>query len=280
MHPADVADLRRLAAELAHQAGSVAHEGRRAARDAGVSGATKSSATDIVTEYDRAAEATIVEALQRLRPADAIVGEEGTALDGTSGYAWYIDPIDGTTNFVYDLPMWSCSVGVSYRAPGEPDRSETMIAGAVYAPALDELYSAGTGQGATLNGEPIHASTETELGLALVATGFSYRAAARTEQAARISRIISSVRDIRRMGSAAVDLCFLAAGRVDVYFEQYLNPWDAAAGELIAREAGALTSDFGGGPARPGELLAAAPGLHLAFVELLAEVATGGGGRP
>lgn len=280
MHPADVpavpsmtdvADLRRLASELAHQAGSVAHAGRRATRGTGVSGATKSSATDIVTEYDRAAEATIVEALQRLRPADAIVGEEGTALAGTSGYAWYIDPIDGTTNFVYDLPTWSCSVAVSYRDPDDPDQPEQMVAGAVYVPALGELYSAGVGQGATLDGEPIHATAETELGLALVATGFSYRAAARTEQAARVTRIISSVRDIRRMGSAAVDLCFVAAGRFDVYFEQYLNSWDAAAGELIAREAGAIASDFGGGPPRPAELLVAAPGLHAAFVELLDE---------
>lgn len=272
MLPADPGELRRLAAELAHQAGSVAYQGRRAARGAGVSGATKSSATDIVTEYDRAAEATIVEALQRLRPADAIVGEEGTALDGTSGYAWYIDPIDGTTNFVYDLPTWSCSIGVAYRAA--PADVEVMVAGAVHVPALDELYSAAAGQGATLNGEPIHASRATDLGLALVATGFSYRAAARAEQADRLSRIISRVRDIRRMGSAALDLCFVAAGRLDIYYEQHLNAWDAAAGELIAREAGALTSDFGGGRARPAELLAAAPGLHAAFVDLLAETAT------
>ncbi len=256
-------ELCELAASLAVEAGTVALAGRRNASPGSELGSdTKSSLTDIVTEYDRAAEATIVERLRRDRPNDAIVGEEGTALTGSTGVEWYIDPIDGTTNFVYDLPTWCCSVGVAQN--GE------MVAGAVYIPVLDELFQAALGHGATLNGAPIGTGTITDLSLALLATGFSYRAEARREHAAWIARIIGDVRDIRRMGSAAVDLCFVAAGRLDAYLERHTNSWDCAAGELIAREAGAITSDFEGGPARPDEMLAAAPGIHRALLGLLA----------
>jgi myo-inositol-1(or 4)-monophosphatase len=239
-------------------------EGRR--RSLGVDalgGTTKSTQTDLVTEFDRAAEATIVETLRTTRPGDSIVGEEGTADRGSTDYSWFVDPIDGTTSFVYDLPTWSCSIGVAH--------GETMVAGAVYAPALDEMFDAVLGGGARLNGHPIGVSTLDDVALALVGTGFSYHPDVRTQQAQRLVRIISRVRDIRRTGSAALDLCFVAAGRFDVYFEQFLNVWDAAAGELIAREAGAVTSDFGGGPARPDEIVAATPGVHAAFLDLLGE---------
>jgi myo-inositol-1(or 4)-monophosphatase len=259
--------LRELAASLARDAGRVAYAGRRAVHnDDSLGETTKSTGTDIVTKFDRAAESEIVARLRGARPDDAIVGEEGTADSGTSGYAWFIDPIDGTTSFVYDLPTWSCSVAVA--------RDDTMLAGAVYVPALDELFDAALGSGARLNGRAIAATSETDLGLALVGTGFSYHPEMRRAQAERLARMIAGVRDIRRMGSAAIDLCFVAAGRLDVYFEQYLNSWDSAAGELIAREAGAVTSNFTGGPAHPGEMLAAAPGLHAAFVDLLAATAT------
>jgi len=271
MHPADGAPtddpitLRDLAASLARDAGRVAFAGRRAAHDDALGETTKSTGTDIVTKFDRAAESEIVDHLRAARPDDAIVGEEGTADSGTSGYAWFIDPIDGTTSFVYDLPTWSCSVAVA--------REGVMLAGAVYVPPLDELFDAALGHGARLNGHPIAASLETDLALALVGTGFSYHAEARRAQAERLARMIASVRDIRRMGSAAIDLCFVAAGRLDVYFEQYLNSWDSAAGELIAREAGAITSNFSGGPAAQGETLASAPGIHRAFVDLLVTTA-------
>jgi myo-inositol-1(or 4)-monophosphatase len=241
--------LRDLATALARDAGRLAFAGRRSVHDENALGeATKSTGTDIVTKFDRAAESEIVARLRRARPDDAIVGEEGTADSGTSGFAWFIDPIDGTTSFVYDLPTWSCSVGVAYEG--------TMLAGAVYVPPLDELFDGALGHGARLNGHPIAVSSESNLSLALVATGFSYFPEARRAHAERLSRMIASIRDIRRMGSA--------------YFEQGLNSWDAAAGELIAREAGAITSDFSGGPADPREMLAAAPGVHAAFVELLA----------
>lgn len=261
--PEQVAELRELATTLALDAGAVAFAGRRSEPDANDLGSTtKSSQTDIVTRYDRAAEETIVATLRRLRPDDAIVGEEGTDHAGRSGYAWYIDPIDGTTNFVYDQPAWCCSVAVAHHG--------VTVAGAVYVPALDELYSAGLGLGATCNGRPIHPTGESELIRTLVATGFSYDPDNRRRHAAVIAGLIGDVRDIRRSGSAAVDLCSVAAGRVDVYFERHLNAWDMAAGELIAREAGAITSDFGGDPARPAEMLAAAPGVHAAFLALLA----------
>jgi myo-inositol-1(or 4)-monophosphatase len=258
------AELRALCERLATEAGGIARDGRIAMSEGrGFDGDTKSSATDVVTEYDRAAEAHIVAELRRLRPDDAIVGEEGTADEGTSGYAWYIDPIDGTTNFVYDQPSWSCSVAVAL--DGE------MLAGAVFSPPLDELYSAALGDGATRNGRRISVSSTSDTALALVGTGFGYRPDDRREQAVVVARIIDRVRDIRRLGSAAVDLCMVACGRLDVYYERHLNAWDAAAGELIAREAGAISSDFSGGPARPAELLVATPGVHRGFVELLQE---------
>lgn len=259
---AELAELRTLCERLATEAGAIAREGRAViSRGDGFGRATKSSATDLVTEYDRAAEAHIVDELRRLRPDDAIVGEEGTADGGTSGFAWFIDPIDGTTNFVYDQPSWSCSVAVA--------RDGDTVAGAVYVPPLDELFSAAAGAGATRDGRAIEVSGATDLSLALAGTGFSYDPTTRRHQAEAVARIIDQVRDIRRLGSAAVDLCMVACGRLDLYFERHLNSWDAAAGELIAREAGATTTDFAGHPARPEELLAATPALHAAAIGLL-----------
>jgi myo-inositol-1(or 4)-monophosphatase len=257
------AALRTLAERLAREAGAIALTGRRQTNrtNGRPGGDTKSSLTDMVTEFDRAAEAHIVGQLRLLRPDDAIVGEEGTDDHGTSGYAWHLDPIDGTTNFVYDQPAWSCSVAVAYR--GE------MQAGAVFAPPMDEMFTAALGAGATRDGLPIAASSETDLGLALLGTGFGYRAETRRQQAEFLTRVITEVRDIRRLGSAALDLCMVACGRLDAYYEVQLNSWDAAAGELIAREAGAITSDFSGNPARPEQMLAAAPGVHRALLDLI-----------
>lgn len=260
------AELRSLAERLAREAGTIALEGRRGVGQVGgrFAGDTKSSHTDVVTEFDRAAEAHIVAELRRLRPDDAIIGEEGTDDDGISGYAWLLDPIDGTTNFVYDQPAWSCSIAVALG--GE------MQAGAVFVPPLNEMFTAALGAGATRDDVPISASAETELGLALVGTGFGYRADTRRQQAEFLVGMITEVRDIRRLGSAAVDLCMVACGRLDAYYELHLNSWDAAAGELIARESGAITSDFSGAPARPEEMLAAAPGLHEALLATIRSV--------
>lgn len=256
-HP--VAALRALAEQLARRAGELAWNGRHEGGD--LDRSTKSSGTDLVTRFDRAAETLIVEALRHSRPDDAIVGEEGTSESGTSGYEWYIDPIDGTTNFVYDQPAWSTSVAVAHDG--------VMVAGAVFMPSTDEMFSAGLGAGATLDGSPITVSAETDLSLALVGTGFGYQPDTRRAQAEQVLALIDRVRDVRRLGSAALDLCFVAAGRLDVYYERHLNSWDAAAGELIAREAGAVTSDFDGATARPDEMIASAPGVHAAFLVAL-----------
>jgi myo-inositol-1(or 4)-monophosphatase len=250
-----------LACRLATDGGRLARRGRQEALRAGLTTATKSTLTDLVTVYDRAVEQLIAGTLREARPDDAIVGEEGTTLSGGSGLAWFVDPIDGTTNFVYGLPSWSTSVAVA--------RDGAMVAGAVYVPVTDELFAARIGNGATLNGEPIRHSRCDDLSLALVATGFAYAAATRTVQARRVAEMISQIRDVRRLGSAAIDLCHVACGRVDAYYEEHLNAWDAAAGELIAREAGAVTSDFGGGPADPTNIVAASPAIHAALLELL-----------
>ncbi len=241
----ELSALREMCETLARGAGEIALAGRREAIGATeLAGTTKSSTTDIATEFDEAAEAHVVGLIRDLRPDDAIIGEEGTADPGTSGYSWYIDPIDGTTNYVYDQPAWSNSVAVAH--------GDEMIAAAVYVPPLDEMFAAAAGQGATLNGRTISASDETDLSLALVGTGFGYQPSIRREQAERLVRLITQVRDIRRLGSAAVDLCMVACGRLDVYYELYLNSWDAAAGELIARESGAVTTDFTGASGPPG----------------------------
>lgn len=251
----DAAALRVLAEDLARRAGTGALDGRRRLGvGQPVAHDTKSSPTDPVTEYDRAAERLIVDALRSSRPDDAIVGEEGADVAGTSGLEWHIDPIDGTANFVYDLPSWCTSVAVV--------DSDGPLAGAVYIPVTDELFSAARGGGATLDGASIVCSAVTELSRALVATGFSYSAERRARQARRLSFLLPDVRDVRRLGSAAIDLCFVACGRLDAYFEEYLNSWDLAAGVLIAREAGAITSDLRGGPAGSVATVAAAPGIH------------------
>jgi myo-inositol-1(or 4)-monophosphatase len=258
-----IVGLRSLAERLARSAGDLALAGRRqlgvgqpAAHD------TKSTSTDPVTEYDRAAERLLVDALRTARPDDAIVGEEGANFPGTSGIAWHLDPIDGTVNFVYDLPNWCTSVAAV-------DHNGS-VAGAVYAPVLGELFSAGRGIGATLNGAPIRVSNCDRPEMALVGTGFSYSSARRAAQAERIATLLPQIRDIRRQGSAALDFCLVACGRLDAYFEEFLNTWDMAAGQLIATEAGAVATDFSGaGPTTAG-VVAAAPALHRHLLALLA----------
>lgn len=258
----DLDGLRQLAASLAREAGRMIFEGR----NAGIAEIdTKSSETDVVTEFDRASEALIVAGLVQARPSDGIVGEEGTDRHGDSGIRWLIDPIDGTTNFLYGLPGYAVSIAAR-------DDAGTLV-GAVYIPATDELFSAAAGAGATMNGAPIHPGATGSLQHALVATGFSYLPERRARQAARLARITHRVRDIRRLGAAAADLCYVASGRVDAYFEEWLGPWDLAAGELIAREAGCRTGDFAGDAVRPAQVLVAAPQLFDPMVGLLAATA-------
>lgn len=259
-------ELLALACRLSVDAGTLAAEGRRLDIESGrnrtaMTAATKSSLTDVVTRHDRAAEAAIVDGLRLARPDDTIVGEEGADHVGTSAVTWFVDPIDGTTNFLYGLPLWSTSVGAS-------DGDGTVV-GAVFVPVTHDLFAAARGHGATRNGVPIVASAEQQLSLALVATGFGYDPERRREQATRLAELVPLIRDIRRSGSAAIDLCYAAAGLVDAYFEEGLNTWDMSAGELIAREAGCRTGDFRGGQPNPAELLVAAPAIFDQLAALL-----------
>jgi len=257
-----VADLVNLATRLAREAGDMALVGRRAG-DLGVD--TKSSATDMVTRWDSAAERHIVAGLRAARPRDTIVAEEGTHVDGDSGIQWLVDPIDGTTNFLYGLGGFAVSIAAcDATAP-----FVSPIVGAVFVPASRDLFVATRGGGAFLGATPIRCSDARDPALSLVATGFSYDASARAVQGERIARVLPSVRDIRRLGAAAVDLCHVACGRVDAYFEENLRPWDLAAGLLIATEAGAVATDFTGGPVRPEQTLVGAPGIHDALRTLL-----------
>ncbi len=260
--PADRAELLALATELALAAGDAARSGRA---ERGIAAAsTKSSATDMVTEFDRASEALIVGGILDARPDDAIIGEEGTDTAGTSGIAWLIDPIDGTTNLLYDLPGWAVSIAAASERGTE--------VGVVYVPTTNELFTAAAGGGAFLNGRPLRCSDTDQLALALVATGFSYQVERRRLQAARVGALLPRVRDLRRLGAAAPDLCYVAAGRVDVYFEQWLGAWDLAAGLLIAQEAGCRTGSLDGGPARPDSVIAANPALYPLIHALISEI--------
>lgn len=218
---------------------------------------TKSSNTDFVTEVDRASEARIVEAITAARPDDGFKGEEGTDTPGTSGVRWIIDPIDGTTNFVFGHPGFSVSIAA------EVDGS--VVAGAVADPMHDQLFEAHLGGGARCNGEPISVRPSTELGRALVATGFSFDPDRRIRQAQALTTILPAIADIRRMGSAAVDLCSVAIGRVDAYYELGLNEWDLAAGALIASEAGAVVRF----PDADDLIIAVTPGIADALVDLI-----------
>ena len=233
---------------------------------------TKSSAVDVVTEMDKASEALVTEYLARHRPGDGLLGEEGANLATTTGITWIVDPIDGTVNYLYGLPGWNISIAAQ--------RDSQTLAGAVFAPLIDggSLWSACKGGGAYLRrgagqAQRLRANANVPLHLALLATGFSYSTQTRAKQGARFATLIPHVRDIRRMGAAAVDLCLVASGMVDGYFEEELSPWDLAAGELIASEAGALVTNASGGPAGRDMVVAAHPSLHREILALLGGVA-------
>jgi len=261
---ADPLELRALAIAAAREAGALLLDGLDKAR---TDVQTKSSGTDMVSEMDRAAEACIERHLLGARPDDGLLGEEGMRRDGTSGVRWIVDPLDGTTNYLYGL----AGFGVSIAAEADG----TVIAGVVLDVIRNELFAATLGGGATRDDAPIAVSGATDLATTLVATGFSYNPARRARQAAMLTTLLPEVRDIRRFGAAAVDLCALACGRVDAYYEHGLAIWDLAAGALIATEAGALMTDFLGGPAQPGAVVGAAPGVAVALRELLARAGAG-----
>jgi len=217
----------------------------------------------MVTAVDRASEALIVDTLAKERPDDGVLGEEGSERDGTSGVRWIIDPLDGTTNYLYGFPLFAVSIGVEVDGAIE--------VGVVAHPSLGELFTARRGGGAYCNGRRIAVSGKRDLATALIGTGFAYDPAQRRRQGRWLEHIIPSVRDIRRGGAAAIDLCWVACGRLDGFYEAGLAPWDVAAGDLIVREAGGETGDFDGGPVRAGSVIAASPGIARALTQLVSD---------
>jgi myo-inositol-1(or 4)-monophosphatase len=192
---------------------------------------SKSTPTDLVSESDLAAEALIRSRLSAERPDDAIMGEEGDDVAGVSGRRWVVDPLDGTVNFLFGIPQWAVSVALE-------DASGAGLCGVVYDPMRDECWSGAAGGPARLNGSVVAASGRTELASAMVATGFGYDTDVRVVQAEVVSRVLPLVRDIRRLGSAALDMAWVAGGRYDAYFERGVKRWDIAAGSVLCRCAG------------------------------------------
>jgi len=213
----------------------------------------------MVSDADRDAEAAITGLLARERHDDGLLGEEGAHRDGASGRRWVIDPLDGTTNFLYGLPAWSVSVAL--------EDDEGMAVGVVLDPVLDELFTATRGEGAFLAGRRLQVNACEALETALIATGFSYEAEQRAIQAQLLLEVLPRLRDIRRAGSAALDLCAVAAGRVDGYYERGGKPWDWAAGKLIVTEARGLTREL---PGQPAGLAAAGPAIIDELAALVA----------
>ena len=231
------AALREVAEAIAREAG---HQLREAFSGPLVNVTAKSSPTDLVSEADHAAERLIRERLATARPGDGFLGEEGGDEQGTTGLRWVVDPLDGTINFLFRIPQWAVSIACE-------DASGT-ITGVIYDPMRDELWSAERDGPALLDGRPVSGSTRTDLATAMVATGFSYDAETRRGQAAMVARLLPEVRDIRRLGSAALDLAWTAAGRYDAFYERGLNHWDRAAGDLLCLRAGLVVREL---PARP-----------------------------
>jgi myo-inositol-1(or 4)-monophosphatase len=257
----DAAALLDLALDAARRAGELLVLGRPA--DLGVA-ATKSSPTDVVTEMDRASERLITATLLGARPRDGVLGEEGADTGGSSGVRWIVDPVDGTVNYLYGLPGWSVSIAAE--VGGE------VVAGVVAIPSQRETFTAIRGGGARLDGRPITCNRGVPLDRALVGTGFGYAEQLRARQAEVLRGVLPRVRDIRRFGSCAADLCSVACGRLDGYYERGPEYWDVAAGTLIAREAGARVEGLYGAPPSPALTVAAAPELFTPLHDLLASL--------
>lgn len=232
--------------------------------------ATKSSIVDVVTAADREVEELVRGRIAQLRPQDAILGEEGGSTGGTSGLTWVVDPIDGTVNYLYGLPHYAVSIGV---VEGDADPTAwTGLAGVVANPASGEVFTASRGGGAFLGDSPIRVADAVPLEQALIGTGFSYDAAMRGRQGEVAARLLPRVRDIRRNGTASLDLAAVASGRFNAFYEAELKPWDLCAGELIAREAGAVVKGWGSALPSQEFLMTGHPDVVGPLEELLAEL--------
>lgn len=222
-------------------------------------------AIDLVTEVDRRSEALILREIRRLFPGHRVLAEESGGVAGSDGYMWYVDPLDGTVNYAHGVPFFS--VSIAYAQEG------VTRLGVVYDPLRNELFAAERGAGAWLNGRPIRPSAVADLGKSLLVTGFPYNAwVTPDDNVGNFARFSKCTQGVRRLGSAALDLCYIAAGRLDGYWELTLHPWDVAAGGLIAEQAGARVTDLLGRPdylSPPNAILAAAPGIHAAMLQVL-----------
>jgi len=249
----EVGQVLALAKRLALVAGTI----QRDRFETGVEVQTKSSSIDLVTEVDHACEKALVEAIERERPGDGVLGEEGHGREVPGcEWRWVIDPLDGTTNYAHGYPRFCVSIGV--------ERSGVREVGVVYDPLLDELYHAARGAGAWLGERRLSVSSQRELGLALVATGFAYDVhRSSSDNAESFARMLKAARGIRRDGSAALDLCYVAAGRLDAYWEFKLHAWDVAAGVLIVEEAGGCVTAADAGPVPPDGSSVVATNAHL-----------------
>lgn len=255
-------ELGQLATEIAREAGDLA----RRRRQEGVHlAATKSTLADIVTEADREVEALIRDRLRAARAEDGFLGEESGAEGGTSGITWVVDPIDGTVNYAYGIPAYNVSIAA---VRGEPDpESWEALAAAVNAPALGEIFTAALGHGAWSGGSRLSVTEETPAG-ALLGTGFGYDPATHEGDLATVAGVMPMARDVRRMGAAALDLAYVAAGRLDGYFERGLRPWDHAAGALLVSEAGGVVSRLDVDSPRP-MLVAGGRDVHDRLLAIL-----------
>jgi myo-inositol-1(or 4)-monophosphatase len=256
---ADIDDLLALAVELARDSGALLLERFEGGREQALE--SKSTPTDLVSEADLASERLIRDRLARVRPADGILGEEEGGMQGTSGLTWVVDPLDGTVNFLFSIPQWCVSVAVT--------DTHGALAGAIYDPCRGELFVATRDGEPLLNGAPIAASDRTELSSAMVATGFAYAASVRGAQAEVFAGLLPRVRDIRRFGSAALDLAWTACGRYDAYFERTVKPWDIAAGTLICERTGLAVQELPEREGLPLGVLAAVPALAEELFELV-----------
>jgi myo-inositol-1(or 4)-monophosphatase len=257
MSPRPVA-LRVIASEAARAAGDVLRE--RFVTRADLAVRTKSSSTDMVSEADEAAEAEIRRILGARRPDDAILGEEG-GRTGSGELEWVVDPLDGTTNFLYGIPAWCVSVAVR--------DADGVIAGVVFDPVGDEVFAAERDGVATLNGTALHRDDDPELSVSLIGTGFGYDAGLRERQATVAAALLPRVRDVRRVGAAALDLAWTAAGRLDAYYERGVQPWDIAAGTLICARAGLQVRELTARDGLPDGVLAAPAGLADALASIV-----------
>jgi len=257
----DVKETLALAQRLAREAGAVQRERYETVLTIG----TKSAAVDLVTEVDKRCEALIVESLHRERPDDAILAEEGSNREAAGApWRWVIDPLDGTVNYAHGYPRFCVSIGA--------ERHGVRTVGVIYDPLLEELYHAVRGSGAFRNEQPIRVSREAELGRALFATGFAYDVhRSHEDNLDHFGRFVKNARAVRRDGSAALDLCYVACGRLDGYWELKLHPWDLSAGSLLVEEAGGRVTDLSGAPLPvDGRSVVSSNGsLHEAMLALL-----------